>query len=177
MIAIMPSPIGHVLAGVASGCAISGQKGWASLAIFGIAGVVADIDLLLPLQHRGPSHSIGAVTLVVAAAVALKARGSSRFALSIAAAYASHLLLDWLGEDTWIPYGIAALWPFSSAHYVSGIDLFDPVDRRYWLPGFWRGNAMPIFREIAILGPIAAVSMYRTLVRSSAPGAPPRRSV
>ena len=66
------------------------------------------------------THSIGAVRLV---AVWRRRSGrrrrvcdaGSRAALVVAAAlaYGSHLLLDWLGDDTTPPIGIMALWPFS----------------------------------------------------------------
>jgi membrane-bound metal-dependent hydrolase YbcI (DUF457 family) len=138
------------------------------LAIFALAGAVADVDFLLPLQHRGPSHSLGAAVLVFAAS--LVATRKVRPALAIAAAYASHTLLDWLGADSSSPHGLMALWPVSATYYVSGLDLFSAVSRRYWLPGFWRSIGLAVAREILILGPIAAISTRRILGRSSGRG-------
>lgn len=155
----MPSPIGHALGGLAAGCVVAPRVGWAYLVLFAIAGTLPDLDFLLPIRHRGPSHSIAAAALVfVAAFVALRVREAGRTSLQLAAAVGaaclSHTLLDWLGEDTSSPRGLMALWPFSNAFYVSGLDVFNAVDRRYWMPGFWRGNAIAAAREIAILGPV-----------------------
>src|SRR5688500_11155781 len=100
----MPSPIGHALGGIAVGSALSGRTRWGMLAIFALAGAVADVDFLLPLQHRGPSHSLGAAALVFATSLAVTRQ--ARMALAIAAAYASHTLLDWLGADSSSPHGL-----------------------------------------------------------------------
>jgi len=40
-------------------------------------------------------------------------------AAALTAAYASHLLLDWLSKDTSKPSGLAVLWPFTFNYYVS----------------------------------------------------------
>ena len=86
-------------------------------------------------------------------------------AAAIAAAWASHLLLDWLGSDTSPPIGIMALWPFSREHYQSSFYLFDAISRRYWLPEqFVWGNLKAALKEVLILGPIAAVSYWMTYV-------------
>jgi hypothetical protein len=85
-----------------------------------------------------------------------------RLALAVAVAYASHTLLDWLGRDTSPPFGIMALWPFDRGHYESGLHLFLPISRRYWLPEFWVGNLRALARELLILLPIgAAVGLLR----------------
>ena len=81
-------------------------------------------------------------------------QSASGLATAVGAAYLTHVLLDWLGEDSGPPSGIMALWPFTHHYYVSGLDLFAGVDRRYWLPGFWRNNATSVLREIAILAPV-----------------------
>jgi hypothetical protein len=52
-----------------------------------------------------------------------------------------------------------ALWPFSDAYHVSGMDVFADVSRRYWkLDEFILGNARTISREVAILLPVAALA-------------------
>ena len=68
-----------------------------------------------------------------------------------------------------MPIGIMALWPFSHAYFVSGLDIFADVSRRYWLPEeFLYRNAVSIAREVALLGPIAAVAWaVRRRVRRS----------
>ena len=44
-------------------------------------------------------------------------RENGRRALAIAAAYATHTLLDWLGTDSAAPFGIMALWPVTDDYY------------------------------------------------------------
>ena len=54
-----------------------------------------------------------------------------------------------------------ALWPLSAAYFYSGIDLFADISRRYWKPEeFILKNAVSIAREIAILGPVAALAWW-----------------
>jgi hypothetical protein len=72
-------------------------------------------------------------------------------ALACAAAYGSHLLLDWLGDDRSVPIGIRALWPFTETYYQSSLRWFPPVERRYWLPGFWTANLRAIGWEVAVM--------------------------
>jgi hypothetical protein len=111
-------------------------------------------------------HSVGAAA-IVAAGVWLLARrqvdtrARARFlAITVGCAYATHVLLDWLGKDTAFPYGLMALWPFSSRFYISGADLFMEISRRYWKPDeFVWGNAKAVALEILIIGPVAAISV------------------
>ena len=88
--------------------------------------------------------------------------------LTIAAAYATHILLDWLGKDTAPPFGLQALWPFSSRYYISGADLFMEISRRYWKPDeFLVGNLKAGAWELLLLGPIAALAWaYATTKRT-----------
>jgi hypothetical protein len=151
----MPSPIGHALGGIATGSLFSRDAGWRHVAVFALAGVFADVDLLLPGPHRGPLHSLGAAFLVLVVALGLKMR--PRLAAAIATAYASHTLLDWLGADSAPPRGLMALWPLSSGYYISNLNVFSSVDRRYWLPGVWSGNAISIAWEVVILAPPASL--------------------
>src|SRR5262245_57437002 len=107
----MPSPIGHALAGWSAGWLIAppggpevpGGRWWVRAAVFAGAGMAADLDLLIG-AHRGPTHSVGAATIVAGlallAARRVRAPGAGYqvvFALAVAAAYATHPLLDWLG--------------------------------------------------------------------------------
>ena len=142
---------------------MGGAPGWRLVAVYALAGALPDIDFLLPLRHRGPSHSLGAAVLVAAVTLALTAwlRGAPHWRIAAAGglAYLSHALLDWLGADSSAPRGLMALWPVSHTYYVSGVDLFNAVDRRYWLPGFWTRNLVALARELVILGPCAAISV------------------
>jgi len=155
----MPSPLGHALGGIAAGCVVLPASRRPQVLLFAVAGMAADLDLILPMTHRGPAHSITAAILVFVVAWGVfvsrrHAHASGRVALAIGAAYLTHVLFDWLGEDSGPPSGIMALWPFSHEYYVSRLDLFAGVDRRYWLPGFWRQNLVSVAKEIIILAPI-----------------------
>ena len=130
----MPSPIGHALAGLAVAWAadlVPGDRAWRTapasaswyrragngLTLACVAlGAAPDLDLLFVTpphgdaqrrrrrpgrrcsRRRWPRTRIGR---------------SLRVASMCAAAYATHLLLDWLGVDLSPPRGIQALWPFS----------------------------------------------------------------
>ena len=72
------------------------------------------------------------------------------------AAFASHLLLDWLGADPTPPNGVQLLWPFNDRWFISGLDLFRGTARRnlFTAQSMWI-NAAAIAQELAITGPIA----------------------
>ena len=166
----MPSPVGHLLAGVVVGSLVSPRAGWPALAACAVAAAIPDIDLLLPVAHRGPTHSVAAAMIAFGAAV-LMLRGKKwrvdgvRLASAIALAVLSHALLDWLGEDSSRPRGVMAFWPVSRGYYISNLDLFAAVDRRYWIDGFWRRNTAAFARELAILVPLAWLAARRARTR------------
>jgi hypothetical protein len=130
--------------------------------LYAAVGLAPDLDLLTG-SHSTYTHSVGAVGIVFAAAWAATRFASARQAAAIAAAWASHLLLDWLGSDTSVPIGIMALWPFTAAHYQSSFYVFDAISRRYWLPEqFVWGNLLAAIKEVVILGPFALTSYWLT---------------
>jgi inner membrane protein len=153
----MPSPLGHALGGLAVGVLAAPARRWEVIAACTLAGALADADFLLPLRHRGASHGVGAAVIVgvlaLASLKASRARDAFRIASVVTVAYATHILLDWLGADSSIPRGLMALWPFSSDYFVSDLNVFDSVDRRYWREGFWERLARTLARELAILLP------------------------
>ena len=155
----MPSPVGHFLGGLAVGWLAARRPTWGFLAICGVAAALPDADFLLPIRHRGASHSIGAAVIAGGVAfVVLRAwrwgQEAARAAAVMALAYATHVLFDWLGADSSTPRGLMALWPATSSYYISDLDVFNSVDRRYWTAGFWRRNAVTLVREVVILGPL-----------------------
>lgn len=165
----MPSPLGHALGGAAAAWLIAPPSSTrtpgarhalrASLP-FMLAAIAPDFDLLAG-THSTYTHSVGAVALVLVLAL-LWTRGRFRWSLALAAAYASHILLDWLGSDATVPVGIMALWPFRSEHYLSDVFLFDSISRRYWLGWpFVVHNTIAVLKEIVILGPLAAIAARR----------------
>jgi inner membrane protein len=155
----MPSPIGHALAGVAVAWAIDPRTDRRLTLAAASLAALPDIDLLLPIQHRTITHSLGAVIAVTIIAAVVTAqvtrRSVARVALICAAAYASHLLLDWLGVDDYFPYGLTLLWPFSDRFYISGWNLFPETARQHLFTGpSLVVNLKAIAQEVALLGPI-----------------------
>jgi len=161
----MPSPIGHALGGVAAAWTadlVPGNRAWRvhdtrlTLACAALA-VAPDLDLLVG-THRGATHSMGAVAIVTlsAAAVAIAVRRPAwRVASMCGAAYATHLLLDWLGADPSPPYGIQMFWPLSDRWYISGVGLFLSTERRMLATSrSIMVNAHAVAREVIVLAPI-----------------------
>src|SRR5262245_26628801 len=106
----MPTPIGHMLAGVATAWSAEPPQRKHRLGLSPLTRACAllaalpDADLVYPPVHRTFSHSLGAalVVAIIAAAVTrwVTRRGAAalRMALVCGAAYGSHVLLDWLGR-------------------------------------------------------------------------------
>ena len=171
----MPSPVGHALGAIVVGWAVVPRRDLAGAAILAAAALAPDLDLLFH-THRGESHSVGAV--VVAGAAAGIITGRLWWGVAVSLAWGSHILLDWLSNDTRPPLGVMALWPFTHEYYKAGIEIFPPVSRRYWESRFWLYNLKAVVVELLILLPLAAliISRYRSRGRSSGPGGPPRPS-
>jgi membrane-bound metal-dependent hydrolase YbcI (DUF457 family) len=178
----MPSPVGHLVAGVtvawaAQALAPPRSAGGALrppdlraapvpaflVAVCAALALAPDVDILWA-THRAFTHSLGAVAVAaVAAAIVARVRGDRviPFALACAAAWGSHIVLDWLGHDSSPPVGLMALWPFTETYTYSGLDLFGDVSRRYWRPReFILGNAAAVLRELLILAPPAALAFW-----------------
>ena len=188
----MPSPIGHALAGIAAAWTadlIPGDRAWRTAPVAaswyqragdGLTllcaglGAAPDLDLAF-VAHRTVTHSIGAVFFVALFAAALAAnarRPVARVALMCAAAYGSHLFLDWLGTDYYPPRGIQLMWPINREWYISGIDVFRQTARlRIFTRGPMMTNLRAILQEIAILGP-TVVAIWLVRVKALAGLAP-----
>jgi membrane-bound metal-dependent hydrolase YbcI (DUF457 family) len=171
----MPSPVGHALAGLAVGVLAAGPRNLvraldppaarrpidtALLAMLPMAvlAVVPDVDLLFGV-HSIYTHSLGAAIIVLL--IARVVTGAWRWAIAACLAYASHILLDWLGHDTTPPRGIMALWPITRAYFESDLHLFLPISRRYWIPGFLAHNLTAVAREVLCVGPLAFFAYWR----------------
>jgi membrane-bound metal-dependent hydrolase YbcI (DUF457 family) len=168
----MPSPVGHAVAGIASAWLVAGapdrRRALTESMLFGTLAMSQDLDLLFG-AHSGPTHSLGATALVAALAFVLsRVAGSDGilnvrpgvFVLACAAAYASHVLLDWLATDSKPPIGIMALWPLSRQHYESDWHVFMAISRRYhqgWT--FIRHNALAFAWEMLLLLPAIGLLM------------------
>jgi hypothetical protein len=173
---------------------------------FAALGMAADLDLLIG-RHSQFTHSIGMAMLVGAAAFTwLSVRGIRRvrgirlrpetsaarrahlvLAVAMAAAYGSHVLLDWLAQDATPPWGITALWPFSSAYYLSRLDVFSGISRQPWLPGAAWHDVRAVARELVLLGSLAVAAWWMrrgtarqilpTATRTGVQPLPPRRGL
>lgn len=155
----MPSPLGHALGGAAAAWLAGGRlrEGLHAEAIlFGSVAMLPDLDLMVG-AHSTYTHSIGAVILAAGLALSLTRGRAPWLAVGVAAAWSSHILLDWLGSDTSPPIGIMALWPFTREFYQSPFFVFMAITRRWWLPQFYTWNVVAALREMAILGPIALI--------------------
>jgi hypothetical protein len=180
----VPSPLGHALAGAAAGCLLAelgrqredaSASGADSAAVahpaarrrrpiwiwFALLGAVPDLDLLFG-THNTYSHSAGAVlaAMSVAGLVLVVRRypwldRALLLVLAAGAAYASHLLLDWLGTDTSPPVGIMALWPWDEGFYKAPVSWFPRVSRHVLSLEFWTTTPIVAATELVILGPIA----------------------
>ena len=171
----MPSPIAHALGGVAvawvadllpgrpSAPDLPSQPRAASSRIaltYACLAALPDVDLLLPMTHRTVTHSLTSVVfvgvlMIIAAGVTGKV--TTKIALTYTAAYASHLLLDWMQADPTPPFGLQLLWPFSPTWFISGWRVFRATDRRHFLElATMKRNAVAILQELAILAPVMA---------------------
>ncbi len=81
------------------------------------------------------------------------------FGLSAAGAYATHVLLDWLGSDPVFPFGIMALWPFKQTYHLSNQQWFLSVCREYWLPSCWWHNTQALIWKVVVFGLLALAAI------------------
>ena len=86
-------------------------------------------------------------------------RDAVRWGAAVALAWGSHIFLDWLSNDTRPPLGVMALWPITTDYYKAAIEIFPPVSRRWGDTRFWSHNVWAAFVELALLGPIAWVTI------------------
>jgi membrane-bound metal-dependent hydrolase YbcI (DUF457 family) len=174
----MPSPIGHALAGIAVAWGadlLPGNRAWRTapgpaswyvragngLTLTCAALAAApDLDLMIRAFHRSITHSFVSIAVVAAVAAVSAARARlpvARIAFMCAAAWASHMLLDWLAADPSSPRGIQALWPFSDTRFISGWDVFPGTERRdIFSASSLRLNLTALVMELAFMTPVVA---------------------
>ena len=123
----MPSPVGTCAKGASAiagrtctGCiAPAGRRAadTGTAAILAAVAIAPDLDLARPrlTAANQPQHRRGASSR--ASSPALIATKSPRWGAAIALAWASHILLDWLSNDTRPPLGVMALWPLTRDYY------------------------------------------------------------
>jgi membrane-bound metal-dependent hydrolase YbcI (DUF457 family) len=139
-----------------------------------------DVDLLLPIAHRTATHSLGAVAavgLLMIVAAVVTGEVTAKIALACVAAFASHLLFDWLSVDQSAPRGIQLLWPFTSTWFISGWDVFSGTERRHLFRlATIHKNLNTISREVAILAPVVgAIWLVRVKALTRLAAEMPRR--
>lgn len=167
----MPSPLGHGLAGLTV-LVLTARPGlgWsprrASLVVAAALG--ADLDFALRLldgrnHHQTFTHSFGFAAVVGCATyVITRAAGSAeavRLALAVAAAWSTHVILDFLGEDTSDPVGVLALWPFDRRHFHFPWPVFMDIRRSPELSVLVH-DLKAALREAVLLGPLLAAAWY-----------------
>jgi hypothetical protein len=139
---------------------------WIQTATLAAVGAAPDLDLLIG-RHGMEAHSIGAGAIVACAAawwrwpVAQDRRRRSIIWLAVFLAWATHPLLDSLAQDGSPPFGIMALWPFTTQYVYSGLDIFISIWRHWWEPGWFAHNLAAVTREILILLPVTLAVWWR----------------
>ena len=169
----MPTPLGHALGGLVLGGLVSGpttrsltvgRRKVPLLVAWPICGMLADLDFLVGV-HQGATHSLGAILVVALVTKMFEPRRPVLW-VAAAAAYGSHLVLDWLGSDTVAPIGIMALWPFDRGFYLSPYEWFFPVCRDDWIMACRADLVQAVTWELVSLGPLViAVLLLRRFRR------------
>jgi LexA-binding, inner membrane-associated putative hydrolase len=156
----MPSPVGHGLGGIAAAWPLVPERTRRAALIVAATAIAPDLDLLVG-THRAASHSVGAAAIAGLVMAIVARRDRLRWGGAVALAWLSHVLLDWLSNDTRPPIGIMALWPFTHDYYKAAVEIFPPVSRRYWESRFWLYNLRALVVEVCVLGPIAWAITWR----------------
>jgi membrane-bound metal-dependent hydrolase YbcI (DUF457 family) len=176
---LMASPIGHALAGLAVAWGadlVPGKRSWRTARSSGswyeragagltlacaLLAPAPDLDLFFGGFHRTGTHSFLSVAVVAIIAGWIAARAGlpvTRVALMCAAAWGTHLLVDWLSADQSSPRGLQLSWPFGDQWFISGWDIFIGIERReLFSAASMRRNMGAIAREVAILMPLVVV--------------------
>jgi membrane-bound metal-dependent hydrolase YbcI (DUF457 family) len=172
----MPSPIGHALAGIAVAWGADVVPGsrtspartramdWYHAAGGGltlacaILAAAPDLDLLFMRFHRTATHSLISIAFVALISAIVAGRLHQpvlRVAAVCAAAWGSHIVLDWLSADQSVPKGIQILWPFDATWFISGWDIFPGTERRRLFSATTIAqNATSLFYELAWIVPV-----------------------
>jgi inner membrane protein len=132
------------------------------IVLLSVLGAAPDLDLLIG-RHRAESHSIGAAVMAGILAATLRwPLASTRFGIFVAAAgaWGSHIVLDMLGEDTSVPYGVEALWPLTTEFFTAGVDVFSSISRRWYTPRFLQETIAAIVYETLVLVPLLVIVVW-----------------
>ena len=164
----MPSPIGHALGGVICALTLGGERpSLPGPARAPVAPGSAGAAWRRPPPCCPTSTSSGAGTTWRRTAWGLRCSPGSwpwrgprgrgwRFALVVAAAWASHVLFDWLGSDDTPPLGVMALWPLSRPSTSRTPSCSRRSRDATGSTGFWAHNLWALATEVVMLAPVAA---------------------
>jgi inner membrane protein len=178
----MPSPVAHSLIGLALGAAWLlpraprrelGARVWTargSLAAAVFAANAPDLDYVpgllsgdLNAFHPGITHTVPFVLGLAAAMALCRRAGRARAFGWLALIGASHLAADMITEDLRAPYGIPALWPFSSERFIAPFHVFLHLRKREWSDIVQWHNVFAVLWEAAIALPLVlAVLWWKT---------------
>lgn len=130
----MATPVGHAIAGYAvSGFARSAYTGnrISLILLCAFVGVLPDLDVIPgivrgtpALYHQGITHSLGfalATSGIIAGAYKIRGKSFSAIFVLCFAAYSSHLILDIIGPDGRLPFGVPLFWPLSNMTFISPV--------------------------------------------------------
>jgi inner membrane protein len=173
----MPSPVGHILGGVAVFLAGT-KKECRSRFIFGItllSSISPDFDFFpgiligqMGAFHHGISHSLG-FAILFGALVFLFVRYVEKSvavqgAMLATLAYVTHVVLDCVGVNEGTR-GVPILWPLSDERMGFGLGLFGHFrwgDIRDGIGTIIRWeNVLPVLREILIVGSAVVLLFWR----------------
>jgi inner membrane protein len=174
----MPSPVGHLLAGLCVYGAVPADRGrvvsQSGLAVAALVSIAPDLDLALNVltgrnYHQAHSHSVGAALIAGLAVWALSARRrwphSGRLGLTAGLAWLSHVGLDYLSVDTSPPIGLMALWPLSDDWHKFRWPILLPISRHLEWAAQAR-NVLAAAWEVVLLGPLLALTWRLRRARS-----------
>jgi membrane-bound metal-dependent hydrolase YbcI (DUF457 family) len=168
---VMPSPIGHTLAGCAVALALIPPgipQAWEAWACCLISANLPDVDFIPGLLtgnprafHRGTSHTLVAAFIVAAIGASLWTWSAMPWLVRaglIFVAYASHVGLDYFTPGR----GLLMGWPFSPRRYQAERPWFLSVT--IWMArhhvkkrGMRWQNLRAIRREILLMSPVVII--------------------
>ena len=184
----MATPIGHAIAGWAVhswSVDPSGRERRHLWLVAVLAGIAPDLDFVPgvlvgrpAIYHHAITHSLGAAlvfSVAVAAMVGWKQRDFFLLFRLALLSYSTHLLIDFLGPDGRLPYGIPVFWPLSSEYVISSYTLFlgmRHVDSTNDSVGAWLSGVFQIYNvaaiglELVLIGPFVWIGRRYRRIRS-----------
>lgn len=177
----MPSPIGHTLLGLAFYVQFRPHPwrfSFITILLIAFASNLPDFDFIFGFlegdpnrYHRGISHSfaISGILFLILFVFArfIKKKDSTSYSLWFLGFYLLHIVSDFFGADTRLPYGLPIFWPLSESYYLSDVSIFLDIrrssDLNEFIPSLFRKhNFIAIFVEVVIA---AILGLFLFLVK------------